>query len=224
MLLQLDFESLVLRIDVHLAARESIFESCCEALVRSDFQDRLERSGEVAVHIAAYLARSAKTLLVDGDPNRSVTRWAAEGRLPFTVVSEAQATMHARNYEHIVIDTKARPDPDDLREIATGCHLLVLPCTPDPLSVDALLSTVKELKGLGSERFRVLLTIVPPRPNKDGPKAREALVEAGLPLFKAQIPRVVTFQRCILEGQTVYSPEYNEVGEEIESLVHQLVA
>lgn len=119
-----------------------------------------------AVHIAAYLARSAKTLLVDGDPNRSVTRWAAEGRLPFTVVSEAQATMHARNYEHIVIDTKARPDPDDLREIATGCHLLVLPCTPDPLSVDALLATVKELKGLGSERFRVLLTIVPPRPNE----------------------------------------------------------
>lgn len=177
-----------------------------------------------AVHIAAYLAKSAKTLLVDGDPNRSVTRWAAEGRLPFTVVSEAQATMHARNYEHIVIDTKARPDSEDLREIATGCHLLVLPCTPDPLSVDALLATVKELKGLGSERFRVLLTIVPPRPNRDGPKAREALHEAGLPLFKANIPRLVTFQRCILEGQTVYSPEYNDVGEEIESLVGQPVA
>ena len=70
-----------------------------------------------AVHIAAHLAKSAKTLLVDGDPNRSVTRWASQGRLPFTVASEAQATMHARNYEHIVIDTKARPDPEDLREI-----------------------------------------------------------------------------------------------------------
>jgi chromosome partitioning protein len=177
-----------------------------------------------AIHIAAHLARSAKTLLVDGDPNRSVTRWAAQGRLPFTVVSEAQATMHARHYEHIVIDTKARPDPDDLREIATGCHLLVLPCTPDPLSVDALLATVKELRGLGSDRFRVLLTIVPPRPNRDGPKAREALLEAGLPLFAAQIPRMVTFQRCILEGQTVYSPEYDDVGDEIESLVGQQVS
>lgn len=177
-----------------------------------------------AVHVAAHLARSAKTLLVDGDPNRSVTRWASQGRLPFTVVSEAQATMHARNFEHIVIDTKARPDPDDLREIATGCHLLVLPCTPDPLSVDALLATVKELQGLGNDRYRVLLTIVPPRPNKDGQKAREALLEAGLPLFQAQIPRTVTFQRCILEGQTVYSPEYGDVGDEIESLVNQPVA
>ena len=177
-----------------------------------------------AVHIAAELAKTGKTLLVDGDPNRSVTRWSLQGRLPFTVVSEAQATMHARQHEHIVIDTKARPDSDDLREIAMGCHLLVLPCTPDPLSVDALLATVKELRSLGTERFRVLLTIVPPRPNRDGPKAREALVEAGLPLFKAQIPRMVSFQRCIVEGQTVYSPEYNEVTEEIEALVGELVS
>lgn len=177
-----------------------------------------------AVHIAAELAKTGKTLLVDGDPNRSVTRWSLQGRLPFTVVSEAQATMHARQHEHIVIDTKARPDSDDLREIAMGCHLLVLPCTPDPLSVDALLATVKELRNLGTERFRVLLTIVPPRPNRDGPKAREALLEAGLPLFKAQIPRMVSFQRCIVEGQTVYSPEYNEVTEEIEALAGQLIA
>jgi chromosome partitioning protein len=172
-----------------------------------------------AIHLAAYLARLGKTLLVDGDPNRSVSRWAANGNLPFTVVSEAQATMHARTHEHIVIDTKARPEPDDLREIATGCHLLVLPCTPDPLSVDALLATVKELRSLGSDRYRVLLTIVPPRPNRDGRRAREALEEAGLPLFKAQIPRIVAFQRCILEGQTVYSPEYEEVGDEIASAV-----
>lgn len=60
-----------------------------------------------AVHVAVELARTGKILLVDGDPNRSVTRWAAGGHLPFTVVSEAQATMHARSHEHIVIDTKA---------------------------------------------------------------------------------------------------------------------
>ena len=35
-----------------------------------------------AVHLAAHLAKSAKTLLVDGDPNRSVTRLASEGKRP----------------------------------------------------------------------------------------------------------------------------------------------
>jgi chromosome partitioning protein len=194
--------------------------SSCMIVTMASFKGGVGKSTS-AVHIAAHLAKSAKTLLVDGDPNRSVTRWAAQGRLPFTVVSEAQATMHARHYEHIVIDTKARPDPEDLREIATGCHLLVLPCTPDPLSVDALLATVKELRGLGTDRFRVLMTIVPPRPNRDGQKAREALAEAGLPLFEAQIPRLVSFQRCILDGEAVYSPEYSDVGAEIEELVSE---
>lgn len=91
------------------------------------------------MHLAAHLQKKAPTLLVDGDPNRSVTRWASHGKLPFEVVPESQAAMHAKSAGHIVIDTKARPDEDDLRELAHGCHLLILPCTPEPLSVDALL-------------------------------------------------------------------------------------
>jgi chromosome partitioning protein len=172
-----------------------------------------------AIHLAAYFQRKAATLLVDGDPNRSVSRWASHGSLPFKVVTEAQAAMHARSREHIIIDTKARPDESDLQDLATGCHLLVLPCTPDPLSIDALLLTVESLKKLGTAHYRVLLTIVPPLPNRDGERAREALAQAGFPLFKAEIPRAIVFQRCILTGGVVNSEEYTSVGKEIEKLV-----
>src|SRR4051812_45260472 len=89
-----------------------------------------------AIHLAAYFQARASTLLVDGDPNRSVTRWASHGNLSFKVVTESQAAMYARNHEHIIIDTKARPEERDLQELTRGCHLLVLPCTPDPLSID----------------------------------------------------------------------------------------
>jgi chromosome partitioning protein len=172
-----------------------------------------------AIHLAAYFQRKAATLLVDGDPNRSVSRWASHGNLPFKVVTEAQAAMHARSHEHIIIDTKARPDENDLQELATGCHLLVLPCTPDPLSIDALLLTVESLKKTGTAHYRVLLTIVPPLPNRDGERAREALTQAGFPLFKSEIPRAIVFQRCILTGGVVNSGEYASVGKEIERLV-----
>lgn len=174
-----------------------------------------------AVHLAAYFHQQAATLLVDGDPNRSATRWASHGNLPFKVVPEAQAAMQARSSEHIIIDTKARPDESDLKELATGCHLLLLPCTPDPLSLDALLLTVESLNKLGTDHYRVLLTIVPPLPNRDGERAREALTDAGLPLFKAEIPRAVAFQRCILTGTTVRSEEYEAVGKEIVRLVNR---
>lgn len=113
-----------------------------------------------AIHLAAYLQAKAPALLVDGDPNRSVTEWARAGKLPFRVVDERQAALHARSYEHIVIDTKARPEEEDLRALALGCHLLVIPCTPDPLSLRALTLTVSALRTIGADRYRVLLTVV----------------------------------------------------------------
>lgn len=38
------------------------------------------------------------------------------------------------------------------------------------------------------ERFKILLTIVPPKPNNDGEDARKMIEEAGLPIFKGEIP------------------------------------
>ncbi|HYI91951.1 MAG TPA: ParA family protein [Bryobacteraceae bacterium] len=182
-----------------------------------------------AIHLAAYLQATAPTLLVDGDPNRSVSEWARAGKLPFKVVDERQAALHAKSFEHIVIDTKARPDEEDLRALALGCHLLVIPCTPDPLSLRALGLTVTALKNIGADRYRVLLTVVPPRPSRDGDDARDMIEQMGLPLFTAAIPRLVAFQRAVLEGTTVAGlkdprgqqawEEYRRVGEETTDLV-----
>ena len=89
-----------------------------------------------AVHLACYFSQLGKTLLVDGDPNRSATGWGkrGEGNFPFKVVDLMQAALYSPKYEHIVIDTAARPDEDELQALADGCNLLVLPTTPDALA------------------------------------------------------------------------------------------
>ncbi len=46
-----------------------------------------------AVHLATCLNEKAKTLLIDGDPNRSASGWAKRGNLPFTVIDERQAAI-----------------------------------------------------------------------------------------------------------------------------------
>lgn len=114
-----------------------------------------------AIHLASFLNDLQPTLLVDGDQNRSAMTWAAPGRLPFKVVTDVQMPKYIRDFEHIVIDTQARPTQDDLEELADSCDLLVLPTTPKALDIDALLKTVDTLKNMQSN-FRVLLTIVPP--------------------------------------------------------------
>jgi chromosome partitioning protein len=178
-----------------------------------------------AVHLATYLRDIGSTVLVDGDPNRSATGWASRGGLPFKVVDERQAVRYARDYEHIVIDTEARPTREDLETLAGGCDLLVIPTTPDALALDALLLLVDVLDDIGADRYRVLLTMVPPRPSRDGEQARLTLAAAGLPLFASEIRRLVAFQKAALEGVPIYAvkdpraplgwQDYSRLGEEI---------
>jgi chromosome partitioning protein len=157
-----------------------------------------------AVHFAAYLQRSAPTLLIDGDPNRSATTWAKHGTLPFKVVDERAAPRYMREFEHIVIDTKARPDEDDLKSLVEGCDLLVIPSKPDVLSLDALRLTANTLNAIGATRYRVLLTIAPPRPSTDGEQALEALTRAGYPVFRTIIRRYKAYEDAAAEGVPIY--------------------
>ena len=183
-----------------------------------------------AVHLACYLQRLAPSLLIDGDENRSATGWNERGEkqgkpLPFKVVDELQGVRHARQYEHIVMDTQARPSKDDLKLLAGGCDLLVLPTTPDSLSIEALLLTVGALRELDFEAFKILLTICPPKSNKDPEETRVLLEELELPVFEAQIPRLIAFQRAALNGLPVYEVDdpraaaawgdYERMGKEI---------
>jgi chromosome partitioning protein len=166
-----------------------------------------------AIHLAAYLHLNAATLLIDGDRNRSASTWAEGGSLPFKVVSETQAPKYIRGVEHLVIDTQARPEEQDLAALADGCDLLVLPTTPKALDLDALLRTVDVLARLGAN-FKVLLTIVPPPPSRSGEEARSLLLEAKLPVFQTEIKRLVAFERAPLKGVVVqdYPDPRSQVG------------
>lgn len=180
-----------------------------------------------SVHLAAFLQGSGPTLLIDGDPNRSATGWAKRGKLPFEVADERQMAKAAQRYVQgfIVIDTEARPEEEDLKTLAGGCDLLIVPTTPDALSLDALRQTVTALKSLGTERFRVLITMVPPKPSRDGDEARAMLGGAGLPLFAGSIRRLVAFQKAALAGVTVGEvpdprakegwQDYQRIGQEV---------
>ena len=154
-----------------------------------------------AIHLAAYLQTKAPTLLIDADKNRSALTWAKPEKLSFKVVSETAAPKYIKDYTHIVIDTQARPSPEDFEELADGCDLLILPTTPRALDLDALAQTVNVLQQMGAT-FKILLTQIPAR-STAAKDARKSLGEMGLPIFKAEIKRLVAFERAPLLGVTV---------------------
>lgn len=183
-----------------------------------------------AVHLACFFAEQGSTLLVDGDPNRSATGWAKRGQLPFKVADIMAAPRLSPQFEHVVIDTAARADQDDLEALADGCELLVLPSTPAALDIDAMLQTIDMLQKLGNDRYRILLTMVRSKPVKTAEQAREAL--DGLPLFKQDIRNLICYEKASLEGVPVYGVkgdrmakiawrEYEAVGKEVMEVVNR---
>ena len=158
-----------------------------------------------AVHLAAYLQTLAPTLLLDGDDTRNATAWSKRGKgFPFKVADEVQAARYARDFTHTVIDTGQHPKRVDLQALSDGCDLLVIPTVPASLDTDGLVLTLQALRAIGNDRYRVLLTKVPPPPEPEGLQLRAELAAQGIPLFAVDIPRLKAFEKAAAAGVPVY--------------------
>ena len=182
-----------------------------------------------AIHLATYFSEHGKTILVDGDQNRTSVSWAERGGdagLPFTVVDQRQAMRVVSSSDYIVIDTPARPDSDDLKELAKGCELLILPTSPDIVSLEPMLHTARELR---DANYRALITVVPPRPSKEGELMQQDLREGGVPVFNTMIRRTVGFAKAALVGKPIRDlddaraqaawEDYRALGDEVIELL-----
>ncbi|MEM6253347.1 MAG: ParA family protein [Cyanobacteria bacterium P01_D01_bin.156] len=182
-----------------------------------------------AIHLAAFFQGKGKTLLIDADPNRSALGWADRGALPFVVVDQWQAETQSDAYEHIIIDTQARPTTEDLAALANSCDLLVLPTMPDILSLDALVLTIEYLKSIQTDQYRILITSIPPKPSRAGDEVKKLLKEADIPTFDVGIRRLAAFQKAAMQGVPVYDvkdqraergwQDYKAVGNELLNLL-----
>lgn len=176
-----------------------------------------------AIHLGAYFQSQAPTLIVDADRNRSALIWAKEDKLPCYVASQAGATSLIRQYPHIIVDTRARPEPEEFKDLAEGSDLLIVPTTPNHLDIDATFKAVEQLEPLKAQ-YRILLTKVDAR-TKTGREARERLQAANIPMFKTEIPLLVAFERASQLGIVVKDcsdprarfawQKYEAVGREI---------
>lgn len=179
-----------------------------------------------AVSLATFFSTLGSTILIDGDPNRSSLDWASHGKLPFAVVDERQAMKAISGADWIIIDTPARPHSTDLKELAKGCDLLILPTSPDVLSLRPMLQTAQDL---GDAHYRALLTIVPPYPSREGQLMRDDLQKNGVPVFHTLIRRSAGFAKAVLEGVPIRDvsdsrarlawADYQNLGKEILSLL-----
>jgi chromosome partitioning protein len=208
----------------------------------------LSRKGGVgkstsAMHLAGYLAegceREDEVMVVDTDPSRNALGWARRGSaeaLGFTVMEEDEADANperVRGARHLIVDLRGSPDRDEIENVMKLAEVLVIPIMPSGLALETLLKTRADLRRLGREdRYKVLLTAVPPWPYRRGPQTRALLEEVGIPVFAGEIRRLEAFEAAADEGVLVRDlrdwrarkgwEDYAGVGEELVEWVRQL--
>jgi chromosome partitioning protein len=88
-------------------------------------------------------------------------------------------------------------------------------------------------KDLGDAHYRALLTIVPPKPNKEGETIKQELIEGGVPVFETMIRRTIGFPKAALAGVPLRDladsrlriawKDYQSLGKEIEEILDESV-
>lgn len=117
-------------------------------------------------------------------------------------MDEEQASAEAKNFKHVIIDTKARPDESDLKELAAHTDLLIVPTMPDALALKATLKMLATLNGINVRNYKLLLTMIPP-PSHVGADVVELIKNSQLPSFKTQIKCYASYKKAALQGVLV---------------------
>ena len=170
-----------------------------------------------AVHLATMLARTTKTLLIDGDPQASAASWAAWRRdserstSPTTTCLTGKAILTegkglAAGFDNTVVDAGGR-DSAGLRSALLLAQVAVIPVGASNLDAAAmtdLLEIVELAKEYNPDLIvKVLLTRVDPR-TKDTGEMIEFLKEQKLSLLQTQVCERVAYRRAIGEGSIVH--------------------
>jgi chromosome partitioning protein len=158
-----------------------------------------------AVHLAALLAERGRTLLVDADPQESLTEWSmlAGDGFPVTV-GRATPDIHRRieamaeGYEHLIIDTP--PERNEITQSAAMAvsarrgrrrRIVLITVAPSPIELNRLRGTLEMLAKTvypGEEPdVRVLLVRTRAR-TRSRTNARTLLDRYGIGLLESEVP------------------------------------
>lgn len=158
-----------------------------------------------AVMLASHLAKRGRTVLVDGDEkNLSASDWNAAGDgLPCEVVTLQELdSLDLSDVAHLVLDTRAGEDADEMLDLAKDMDLLIVPTKPDEINMNALARVLRRLTDKGLSRYRVLIVDAPAF-NTSAHDARAALMDQGLPVFMQTVRRTESFNKAVAAGVPV---------------------
>ena len=162
----------------------------------------------LALHLATSSALQGRnTAIIDLDPQASATNWSDRRVAEVPVVLSAHASRlnheirRVRDMEGdlLIIDTAPHSDSAAL-EAAKVADLILVPCRPAILDIEAISNTLNLVKTTGKPIFVVMNAVAPQ--GSEATEAAEAIAELGVGICPVQLRQRVAFSRALIGGQS----------------------
>ena len=141
--------------------------------------------------------------IVDADKIRSALAYASRGNLPFPVFPVSSAAKASRSSEIVITDGQASSDQEELKHLAYGSDLVILPTTAKARSVELTVELANLLSNL-KVNHAVVIVKVDFRQQKAAQQAKAALENFGLYVFDTFIPLLSAFDKAEASGNAVF--------------------
>ena len=157
-----------------------------------------------SIHLASvWHSEGKKVCIVDADKNRSALAYASRGNLPFPIFPVSSAAKASRSSEIVITDGQASSDQEELKHLAYGSDLVILPTTAKARSVELTVELANLLSNL-KVNHAVVIVKVDFRQQKAAQQAKAALENFGLYVFDTFIPLLSAFDKAEASGNAVF--------------------
>ena len=158
-----------------------------------------------SIHLASvWHSEGKKVCVVDADKNRSALAYSSRGNLPFPVFPVSSAAKASRSSEIVITDGQASSDQEELKHLAYGSDLVVLPTTAKARSVELTVELANLLSNL-KVNHAVVIVKVDFRQQKAAQQAKAALENFNLYVFDTFIPLLSAFDKAEASGNAVFN-------------------
>ncbi len=191
----------------------------------------------LALNLAAGLQRRAGTLVLDADPQASISHWMAmsgePGHLPAVqVVAQddvpARIAQGSRKHHYVVIDCPPTLQTATVGDVLNSVDMLLVPIQPSPVDLWASVDIATAVRSARRRNPRLKAFVVLNQLDSRNALSRlmhEALAELEFPTLRAGLARRAAYRSAAMEGTSVYGLGHRgkAATREVEALIEELL-